>query len=306
MSSADPSVSIDARRHFLLALCRALRPIIRLLIRAGVRYDEFSDLTRAAYVESACEDGIGGITRPTVEQISWATGIDEEQVRHHCENNLARISESTEYRSTRVITEILHKWHTDPQYLGSNGVPLELEVDSQPNTPSFRALVSEIDASADVEATLEELLAARSVMYSGNNRIRAVTRFYIWTRGSASGIDYFGATLARMIQTHEHNLTSASNEVKRLERSVFADRGLPRHLLLKFHEFATDRASQFLCELDDWFGENVPSNLYESSLRTDIGVNLYFYVENPPDERPLSTLIKARRGSFPSEQSSAP
>ena len=306
MSSVDPGVSIDARRHFLQALCRALRPIIRLLIRAGVRHDEFSNISRAAYVESACEDGIGGITHPTVEQISWATGIEEEQVRHHCENNSTRTSESAEYRSTRVMTEILHKWHTDPEYLGSHGVPLELEFESQPNTPSFRTLVNEIDSGADVEATLEELLAAQSVMYSGNNRIRAVTRFYIWTRGSASGIDYFGATLARMIQTHEHNLTSASNEGKRLERSVFADRGLPRQLLLKFHEFATDRASQFLCELDDWLGENAPSNLYESSPRTDIGVNLFFYVENPPDERPLTTLIKGRRGSFPSEQSSAP
>ena len=301
MSSVDPSLSIDARRHFLQALRRALRPIIRVLIRSGVRYDEFATATRAAYVESASEDGIGEITRPTVEQISWATGIDGEQVRHHSGSDLNQTSETAEYRSTRIMTEILHKWHTDPKYLGSYGTPLELEIDSHPNTPSFRTLVNQIDKSADVEATLGELIAARSVMYSGNSRIRALTRFYIWTRGSASGIDYFGATVARMIETHEHNLTSASNEGKRLERSVFADRGLPVHLLTKFHEFATDRASQFLCELDDWFGENASSDFYESSSRADIGVNLYFYVEAAPDERPLSAVVKPRRSSFLAE-----
>jgi hypothetical protein len=306
MSSVDPSVSIDARRHFLQALRRALRPIIRLLIRSGVRYDEFADAARAAYVDSASHEGIGGITRPTVEQISWATGIEEEQVLHHCSSEADRPSEHVGLRSTQVMSEILHRWHTDPQYLGSYGIPLELEIDSQPNTPSFRALVSQADRSADAEAILRELLSARSVMYSGDSRIRALTRFYIWPRGNASGIDYFGATLARMIDTHEHNLTSASNEGKRLERSVFADHGLPGHLLPKFQFFATERASQFLCELDDWLGENASSDLYQSSPRADIGVNLFFYVESPADAESLSTLVQPRRRAFPQHDSGPP
>lgn len=306
MSSVDPSVSIDARRHFLQALRRALRPIIRLLIRSGVRYDEFADAARAAYVDSASQDGIGGIARPTVEQISWATGVEEEQVLHYCCNETDRTAGNVGLRPTQVMSEILHRWHTDPQYLGSYGAPLELEIDSQPNTPSFRTLVSQVDENADTEAILQELLSARSVMYSGDSRIRALTRFYIWSRGNVSGFDYFGATLARMIETHEHNLTSASNEGKRLERSVFADHGLPGHLLPKFQLFATERASQFLCELDDWLGENASSDLYQSSRRADVGVNLFFYVESPADAESLSTLVQPRRQAFPRDEPGPP
>lgn len=306
MSSVDPSVSIDARRHFLQALRRALRPIIRLLIRSGVRYDEFADAARAAYVDSASQEGIGGIARPTVEQISWATGIEEEQVLHYCSSAVDRAAEKAGLRSTHVMSEILHRWHTDPQYLGSYGAPLELEIDSQPNTPSFRALVSQVEKGLDTEAILQELLSAQSVMYSGSSRIRALSRFYIWSRGNVSGFEYFGSTLARMIETHEHNLTSASNEGKRLERSVFADHGLPPHLLPKFQLFATERASQFLCELDDWLGENASSDLYQSSRRVDVGLNLFFYVESPADAEALSTLVQSRRRTFPPDESGAP
>ena len=69
MSSVDPRLSIDARQRFLQALTKILRPIVRLLIRSGIRYDEFADIACTAYVDSAAHDGIGDIRSPTIEQV---------------------------------------------------------------------------------------------------------------------------------------------------------------------------------------------------------------------------------------------
>jgi len=38
---------------------RVLRPLVRILVRTGVRYDEFLELIRRIYVESAVRDGLG-------------------------------------------------------------------------------------------------------------------------------------------------------------------------------------------------------------------------------------------------------
>ena len=67
--------SIEARKQLLYALRRVLRPIVRLLIRAGVRFDEFADLARGVYVESAIRDGTNNyFGTPTRERIAVVAG----------------------------------------------------------------------------------------------------------------------------------------------------------------------------------------------------------------------------------------
>ena len=295
MSSVDPSVSIDARQHFLQALRRVLRPIVRLMVRRGIRFDEFAEVARTAYVESAARDGIGGIDRPSLEQIAWATGIEETRIDHYIDLGNLTPAPPPVSKSTQIMTQVLHRWHTDSRYLGTYGAPLELQLTDPPNGPNFSQLVSEISAHADPRAILDGLIEAKSVTRTTEDRIRPLTRAFIWPQGSITSIDYFGVTLARMTETLEHNLNSTVNEAKLLERSVFADHGLPSNLLPAFHAVATERSTQFLAELDDWLAQHSPSNIDQSNSRGEVGVNLFFYVEQPPDEKPLTSLVQRQR-----------
>ena len=302
MSSVDPSRSIDAGGHFLQALRRVLRPIIRLMIRVGIRYDEFADVARGAYVESAVRDGIGEIKHATRDQIAWATGISRERVDHYIESTkplpvdgIAPIS---------LMSEVLHRWYTDPQYQGPSGVPLEIEINAA-SAPSFHDLVKQIDAEAAPEPVLEELLRAGAVTHSGAQRVRAVTRCFIWPKGAFPLFQYFGVTLAQLIETHEHNLTCTDAKKKRLERSVFAERGLSERLLPSFHAFAKDRADQFLTDLDDWLGGLAHSLAKETGPRMEAGVDVYFYVETPADTQDLTTLVQYSRHATPPDDPTA-
>ncbi len=295
MSSVDPSVSIDARQHFLQALRRVLRPIVRLMVRQGVRYDEFAEVARTAYVESAARDGIGGIGLPSVEQIALATGVDEARIDHYLELGNEMPSPPPVSKSTQVMTQVLHRWHTESQYLGTYGTPLELRLTEPADGPSLWELVKGVDANADPRVILDGLLEAKSVTLSSEDRIRPLTRVFIWPQGSITSIDYFGVTLARMTETLENNLLSSNSNTKRLERSVFADHGLPPDLLSTFHAVATERANQFLGELDDWLAQHRPSDMALPGPRREVGVNLFFYVEQALDQRPLHTLVKPQR-----------
>ena len=287
MSSVESGLSIDTRQRFLQALRRILRPIIRLMIRSGIRYDEFADIACAAYVESALRDGIRDIQTPSVEQISWATGIQSARVRI-C---MASATETLPVvrTATHLITEVLHKWHTDLRFLNTSGVPRELEPDSDSGT-SFQELVASVDVQADPEAVLSELLRCKSVICTEDGRIKPVTRSYIWPQGSVAGIEYFGLALNDLSRTLEYNFDATNVENKRLERSMFADRGISPELLPAFHAYSQERATQFLNDLDDWFAQFSDSDTEEVEDRIVTGVYVFMYVEPSADTRPLPSL----------------
>lgn len=292
MSSVGPGLSIDARRHFLHALRRVLRPIIRLLIRHGVRYDQFADVARRAYVESAAQGGSERSAIPTRDDIALVTGISRQRVDHYiedeCDLPVALSSQSAQ------IASVLHKWHTDPRYLDADGAPLELEFDGA-SGPTFKTLVAQVDADLNPNFMLNELLTAKCVIDSDETRFRVTTRSFIWGTGLPYGIEYFGTALGHLIQTHEYNANPENAENKRLERFVSADQGLPAALLPSFHAFAKERADKFLLDLDDWLaGFSGPDAGPECPL-IQTGVNVFFYVEAPPDLKALSEFVQPSR-----------
>ena len=291
MSSAEPNPSIDTRKYFLQALRKVLRPIIRLMIRSGVLYDEFIDMARAAYVESAIRDGISDVGPPRREQVALATGIERERVDHYIDN--FRPLPVIKTLPAQVMTETLHLWHTDQQYQGPSGAPLELELDAS-SERSFKKLVARVDSDADPDLILNELLHSGMVAHSGETHVRALTRQFIWPDGDAGGVDHFAASFERLVETHAHNFSHPDPKDKRLERSVFADRGLPEELLSSFHSFARERAEQFLVDLDDWIGLHSEERPDPIDERVEVGVGLFFYVDLPPDDTPIATLVQPR------------
>jgi hypothetical protein len=283
----------DARKPLLYALRRFLRPIIRILVRADIRFDEFVELARGVYIESAIRDGVDHTGTPTRERISLATGATRQQVEHYIENERALpMADPTLHH---VVAEVLQRWHTLPRYQGPYGIPVELEFDKAYG-PSFSDLVSMVDPNARPGLVLDALLRAGSVAHSGEKHIRAASRSFIDPDGmSPSRIEEFGATLTRFVQTLEHNFNPANAETKRLERFVAADKGLPREQLPAFEAHARARAKQFLADLDSWLAQYSKMSSGEHGPRAKTGVNVFFYVDPPLEEGPLSALVQPSR-----------
>jgi hypothetical protein len=276
-------------KQLLYALRQVLRPIVRILIRAGIRFDEFAELARGVYVESAIRDGLDHASSLTRARISVVTGVTRQQVNYYIDNDGALPSPSPTLAG--VLVEVLQKWHTDPQYVGPYGIPLELEFEVSSGR-SFRGLVVLVDAKANPGIVLEELLRVGSVTYSGEKHFRAVSRYFMMPEPmSPQQVEYFGNTLTRLAKTLEFNMSPRNSE-KRLERFVVADRGLPEEVLPQFASYARERTSEFLLDLDNWLTPYSSSEDTDPSPRIATGVNVFLYVDPSLEDKPLASLVQ--------------
>lgn len=292
MAVSTPGFSSDAHKQLLYAVRRVLRPIVRLLIRVGMTFGEFADVARRVYIESAIRGRSGGIPL-TRERIAFVTGMSRQEIDYYIDKERASLTVAPTL--ARVATEALHRWHTDPHYLGPYGIPLELEFDV-PQTRCFQSLVAQTDSKASAGRVLEELLRAGAVAYSGEKHYRAVARLFVAPEYlSPHRVEYFGDTLAHLAQTLEYNANIVDGENKRLERCVFADNGIPRDLLPRFEAHARARTLQFLADVDDWLAHRASPEVDPSGGRLEVGVSVFLYVDPPPEQQKFSLLVQPGR-----------
>src|ERR1044072_7205063 len=98
----------NSRDKLLYAFRRVLRPLIRILVRSGVRYDEFLELIRGVYVETAVRDGVGDGVNPSRGKCSIWTGAPRRYVDHFIDNDGALPAAPRSLSNT--LSEILNKW----------------------------------------------------------------------------------------------------------------------------------------------------------------------------------------------------
>jgi len=287
--------SSDARKHLLFALRQVLRPIVRILLRAGIRFDELSELARGVYIESAIRDGVDRGGTPTRERIALATGVTRQQLDYYIENEgELPVAEPT---LARVAAQVLQKWHKDSDYLTADDAPSELEFEAS-SAQSFSRLVSELDPEVNPGMVLAELLRAGAVRYGDEMRLRPVSRSLIPPETHAYRIECFGEAVGRLAETLEYNFNPANTENKRLERFVSIDKGLPRRAVPDFESFAKKRADQLLKELDDWLAPYSNTITDGFSPRVGTGVHVFIFLDTPPTaQESLSDLVQAPRKS---------
>src|SRR5262245_996730 len=277
----------SSRDQLLYAFRRVLRPLIRILVRSGVRYDDFLDLVRGVYVETAIRDGLGDARKPTRAKVSISTGVPRRDVDRFIDNDGAL--PAAPKTLTATLSEILNKWHTDPHFVGPYGIPLELEVRSN-KSRSFAELVTAVDPAAPVHDVLEELVRLRTVVWSGDTHVRTVSRAFIPIEEmSAAQLEFFGNALTRLANTLQYNMDRRHSE-KRLERSVISDRGLPGNVVPVFQKLVRERVSELLVELDNWLSpysaEGEPGDNFER-----VGLAVFQFIDPVADTTPLRERV---------------
>lgn len=276
-----------SRDHLLFAFRRVLRPLIRILVRAGVRYDEFLELVKGVYVETAVRDGIGDGTRPTRAKVSISTGVPRRDVDRFIDNDGALASAPKTLAAT--LGNILNRWHTDPQFVGPYGIPLELEVKGNKGR-SFNELVAAVDPQAPAADVLDELIRLGTVVWSGDTHVRTVSRVFIAIEEmSPAQLEFFGNALTRLADTLQFNMDSR-NAGKRLERSVISGKALPKEMLPQFDKLAREKVTELLVELDNWLSP-YSSEVQQNNEYERVGLAVFQFVDPVSDWRPLREKV---------------
>jgi hypothetical protein len=272
----------------VVAFRRILRPLVKVLIRAGVRFEDFVKLAKDAYAESAIRDGSGVIGDATLAKLSLATGLSVPDLTQF----VAETEKAPAPRSTlsALLIEVLSLWHTESAYVGPYGIPLELKV-GRGDGRGFGDLVSSVDPSLDTDVILEALMRAGCVERAGDGYVRAVSRVLFFSEPMAPAmLEWFGITITNLMSTLEHNMDPMVPK-KRLQRSVFADRGLTDRQAHEFQRYASAKVHDLLVDLDNWLADIDSKMPDERSPRSDIGISVFQYVRTRERDIPIRELF---------------
>jgi hypothetical protein len=237
-----------------------LRPVIRVLIRCGVTFREFSELARTTFVEVATND-FGKRGRPTnVSRTAVLTGLARREVRKQREA-LQSAPEPLEGYVTKGSL-VLTAWHIDPEFLDGKGKPIPLHArrDDKGNDKgdgvTFATLVRRC-GGADVpnSTLLRELRSAGAVRQRPDGRYEPLMRTYIPHAMDEQMIRLWGSVISDVATTYAHNLTRTGKTPARFERAA-VNAKIPRSALPEYRKFLEQEGQAFLERLDVWLSEH--------------------------------------------------
>ncbi len=264
----------------LLSACRhLLHPLVRILLRHGVSYGEFSDSVRGAYIDIAGAELIP-LGRPhTDSRLGILTGISKEDVH--------RIRALDENDDSEVglnrIARVLQGWSQDPEYLGPYGLPLEIPLEG--DGISFEQLVKTYADDVTPRSLLDELLRVSAALETDDGYVRLLNRTYLPTPLDPVGLERLGNVVNYFIDTVDFNLQKKKQGEGRFERYAITMEGLSPTKFQAFDELIREKGQELLEILDDWLGQNEIKGGHKlqpnESIRT--GVGIFHFVEKNPE-----------------------
>ena len=207
---------IQLQRSIVTASLRWLRPIARWLLKSGVTWKEFAELSRGVFVSVAAEEfGLRG--RPTnVSRIALLTGMTRREVRRYRDSGVETPTEDVRAEDDlNHASRVLAGWHLDAEFIDEVGRPRALEAKGDGAT--FEQLVRRYAGDIPVTALIKELVRSNSIERTQDGCYRALRRFYMPRAMDGQAVERAGAVIADLATTVEHNLTRDATEPPRFE-----------------------------------------------------------------------------------------
>jgi hypothetical protein len=287
-------VAQSVKHNLLAAFGYLLRPLVRIAIRNGVQFPEFCGMAQDAYVRVASDQLRKARLDATPDAISVMTEIASHDVQVLL--NATQDARLAEVETTiNAAARILVGWHTDRDYIGPYGLVRDLSFQGESgqfgkkDNLGFVELAAKHCAGYPPRALLDELIRTECVQDLGNGIYRAITRSYVPEQLSAESIGRFAQVVHNVIETLELNLRTQAPEDRRLERTVFADHGLPREELPEFDKYLRARGQLFADDIDNWLTER---SVQGSKEVIQTGIGIYHYVINEDDDRDFGKALR--------------
>jgi len=269
----------EQRQGLISAYRKIMAPLVRILLKNGVSYGEFSEVLKNIFVEVAERDmGMPG-RKPSQARIAILTGLTRKEVAKQ-KGTLER-GDLAEQSNLNRVTRVLEAWHTDPEYTGAYGIPVELTFETIDDKLSFTTLVKKHSGDMAPRAMLDELLRINAAEVLSSGHIRVLMRAYIPQSLHPDALERLGTVGRNFVTTYEFNMEHNAAGATRFERVVYADNGLPIELMPAFDRLTRVKGQQLLVELDNWLSAQEPNEKpgHTTSQRVNTGVGIYHFIE---------------------------
>lgn len=265
------------QRQILEALLIAIRPLARALLRAGIGYREFAEISKAAFVDIATKDyGLRG--RPTnISRVAVMTGLTRKEVRRLRDKTAAGES-SLVLRST-PMSVILHRWYTDAEFLDSSGAPKDLAFDG--GEFSFSNLVRKHGGDIPPGAMRTELRRIKAIAELPDGSLKVLKRNVSGLAVHDKLITGLAKNVYPVMLALAHN-TDSANEADSWVLRVAATKQVRDSDIGRLRRISGDRLREFVESIDDLFVAY--ETLYEGDKPVGpdraVGVGVFYFEED--------------------------
>jgi hypothetical protein len=277
-----PRMSENFKATLLSAFKPLMRPLIRILVRNGVSFGEFSELLKSVFVESAQDVLQLPDSRQSVSRIAITTGLTRLEVSRL----LTQTDEDAEALIGRLsrVGRLLTGWHQDSDFTGPYGIPYEVQFEAPPGRRSFTELVRRYTSDVPADEMLDELKRIGAVLDLGNGYFRVLIRLYIPSAEDPAKFHAMSVAFTDLAKTLDQNLRPDEDH-KIFERRVWAPNGITPTAALDFDVYVKDRGQQFLESLDEWLSTREAEAMRSGAEnRVRLGVAMYMFVRPTDDQ----------------------
>jgi hypothetical protein len=199
------------------ALQRVLRPLIRLLLSYGFRYQTFIDLVKSTYIHVAEEEFRLDKKAQSDSRISLLTGVHRRDVNRLRKESRA---ESSLPLQASMSAQLLAIWSGNNQYTDSQGIPLPLpRLASKGGDHSFEALVRSMSKDFRPRVVLDEWLRQGIATLDEQDNVCLTADAFASPQGIEEKSFYFGQNIHDHLAATVHNLSD--DNAPFLERCVY-------------------------------------------------------------------------------------
>jgi len=281
----------ESIKQTLLGAFRVLLgPLVRILLRQGISYAEFSEVAKAVYVEVALKDFKVVGRRTTRTRIAVITGLTRKEVKRVIDEAL-REKYEPKTRFSR-LGRVLVGWHTDTDFTGPYGMPLELQYETHiDDEPTFSELVKRHSGDMSPRAILDELIRVGAVRETDIGWFRVLRREYIPEALGQQNFDRTGLVIRNFVNTVDFNMMKEGPGKGRFERNVVADDGIRAVDLPKFDQYLRERCQILLEEIDNWLTTLPTPDAEAGDEIIHTGVGVYHYLSDHGADRSFKEVL---------------
>ncbi len=268
---------MEVKEHVIRSCRYLLLPVVRFLLKHGVTWNEFGELSKEAYVKVAREDyGIEG--RPTNNsRVAMLTGLSRREVARVRDNLLNGQERASELQGNQ-ISRVLTGWHVDGEFTKEDGQPMDLPPTGP--TGSLSVLLKRYAGDLPHGAIRKEMQQRGLIEELDNGHLRVLKRDFVYSELDPEIVRMLGLALHDHAATLEHNLDPQRPSPRRFEAIANNDRITPR-AFNTFQKLVESRGLEFLEGIDAWLSDHEIETMEDNDADTvRLGVGVYLIYDD--------------------------
>jgi hypothetical protein len=232
-------MNTELQTRLLRSVYACIRPLARLLLRSGVTYKTFGEVTKAAFVHEAMleSDSKGRLTNTS--RVAVRTGLSRKEVRRICETGIAQ---KIRVDHSGPPARVLDVWHSDPRFVDKTGSPRDMPFEGE--APNFFDVVRAAGGDVPPGAVRAELIRASAVMELDNGYLRPTKRYFVPADFDEKAITILSGILFPMIAGVDHNANPGRTAPGFIQRFAFMN--LPEDSRTEFRSWSRQEATSFI------------------------------------------------------------